>query len=606
MKTIYKITMLCAVAALTFSCTDDFEKINTNPNRTTVVDPELLFTGSPVSTMITLNSVSTDFGGEGMQPSVWIFGNYSGHISMVAGPYPQYGSDGKEDALWSNFYLKCINPLVTIEQMKGNDPAFANRLAITKIWKSYVFSQMVALWGPIPYYQACKGMTYTPYDSESVIYKDILEQLKINANALNEDGDKFSANKDPLFNSDIRRWKKFAHTLRLRIAMRLSDYDELEIRSLARAALQEELSSPQNLISNNSENVFMNFAAERAFRNPFNTYTQNNPYAEGAFPVIHEQLMMRLIGYEDPRLEVFCRRAADKYKVGDYLGRPSTTRRPPRTADLINPHENASQESYSYVANEFASAQARWMIISYPEIACIRAEAVYRGFWTGEKDAEAYYYDAIDAFGQGRYISHPSINFSEYKKHWGIRWYKAGDVFRPTPQDTIARIFPTNNPLTPRLNLINSRGAINVYRDYLGISSCVLSDRPGENGSEPDANYKRIIMQHWMALFFQGIDAWTLLRRTQQLQFTPVWNPDNDRGTIYTDRGGSSWGYLPQRLPYPGGEINSNKEARKGIDMLDDRSNSIQAKLKFAKPVAGSTVEILPEYPFGVSFILTH
>ena len=606
MKTIYKIMILCAVATLTFSCTDDFDKINTDPNRWRDVDPESLFTGSPVSTMMTLNCTGTNFSDEGLQSSVWIFGNYSGHISMTSGPYPQYGSDGKENALWENFYLKCINPLVKIEQMKGNDPAFANRIAITGIWRSYVFSQMVALWGPIPYFQACKGMTYTPYDSESDIYKDILHQLKINAEALNEDGDKFSDKKDPVFNSDIKKWKKFAHNLRLRIAMRLSDYDDADVRNLARTALREELDVPANLISSNSENIFMSYAEEKAFRNPFFSYTLNNPNAEGGYPVIHEQLLMRLIGYDDPRLDVFCKKATYMYKKGDYLGRPSTTRMPPNIQLIDNPHSNAAQDYYSYVANEFSEPQSRWMIITYPEIASIRAEAAYREFWGSRADAEGYYYESIDAFSD-RYKT--ALNMSDYKENWGIKWYSGGTPhnFR---NDTIV-----GGANSIRLNAkINSSAEKNIYRDYLGISCCVLSDWDDDNPKQvihgqalpQDANYQRIVMQHWMALFFQGLDAWTLLRRTQQLQFSPVWNPDNDNGTSYTDYGGYRWGYLPQRLPYPGGEINSNREVRKAIDMLDNRANSIQSKLKFAKPVKGSVAEILPEYPWGVSYILTY
>jgi len=598
--------MLCAVAALTFSCTDKFEEINTNPNRWPEVDPESLFTGSPASTMMTLNCVGTNFNDEGLQSSVWIFGNYSGHISMTSGPYPQYGSDGKENALWENFYLKCVNPLVAIEQMKGNDPAYANRIAITRIWKAYVFSQMVSLWGPIPYFQACKGMTYTPYDSESDIYIDILDQLEINAKALNEEGDKFSDKKDPLFNSDIKKWKKFAHSIRLRVAMRLSDYDDANVRGMARDALREELDNPQRLISSNSENIFMNYADERSFRNPFFSYTQNNPNAEGGYPVIHEQLLMRLIGYEDPRLTVFCKPATDMYKSGDYLGRPSTTRTPPNIQIIDNPHTNAAQDYYSYVANEFANAQARWMIISYPEIACIRAEAAYRGFWGSKADAENYYYQSIDAFSD-RYST--SIDMSKYKDHWGIKWFRDGDTAYDFENDTIV-----GGTKSREMNaLLNSSAEKNIYRDYLGISDCVLSDWDYDNPKQvihgdalpQNANYKRIVMQHWLALFFQGPDAWTLLRRTQQLQFSPVWNPDNDDKTVYTDHGGSRWGYLPQRLPYPNSEITSNNKAKEAIKMLDINANSIQVKLKFAKPVAGSVVEI-PEYLWGVSYILTY
>ena len=603
--------ILCLVATGAFSCTEDFEEMNTNPNRTTIVDPEALFMGSPIYTMMTFGSAN----------NFWIFGNYSGQISMAGGVYPTYGSDGKESNMWDDLYLKCINPLVTIDTMKKNDPAFANRVAIARIWKAYIFSEMVALWGPLPYTKACKRMEYTPYDSESDIYKDLLVQLKVNADALNKDGDKYSNKKDPLVmnsaSSDIEKWRKFAHSIRLRVASRLIDYKDTDVRELGKAALVEELNNPANLIiSSNADNCYIDFTDnERSFWNPYFVYTQlDNTQAGGTYPVVHEQMLMYLIAYNDPRLAVFCNTADFIKAYWKYRGRPSTTRVPEWDKQILdNPHNNAQQDYYSYIKDEFGGRVAKWQIITYPEIACIRAEAVYRGFWGNQAEAKNYYIASINAFRDRYATIIPQDSLDKYQEHWGIKWFTGEELpydFRYRREGDIQGAGDTLKRVDSR---VNARKAVSIYRDYLGISDCVLSDFPADNpleingvryNIETNANYKRIILQHWMALFFQGIDSWTLLRRTQLLRFTPVWFPSEDNHTSYTQQ----WAYLPQRLPYPlSEEAGNSSEAQKGIDMLDDKVNSIQAKLKIAKPVidfkrANFPNYQQPDFPYSVSY----
>ncbi|MDR0873432.1 MAG: SusD/RagB family nutrient-binding outer membrane lipoprotein [Prevotellaceae bacterium] len=583
MKAIYKIIILVSVALLAFACTDGFEDYNTNPNRTTEVAPESLFMNAPLNTMMVFGSDN----------NFWIFGNYSGQISMTGGQYPTYGSDGRGDDMWNKLYLNCINPLVKIEQLKGDDPTFKNRVAIARIWKSYIFSEMVAMWGPIQYFEACKGNEHAPYDSEDAIYSDLLNQLKTSADALVTGGDNYDSKNEPVFKSDVERWRKFAHCLRLRIACRLLDYETDSIRTKAEAILNEELNNPATLISNNKENFYMNFNGNsNAYKNPYFVYIEANPTAEGTFPVIHEQLMMYLVGYNDPRLEKFCKTADFIKAKWSYLGRPSTTRTPEWDKQITdNPHNNVNQDYYSYLQDEFRLGDAKWTIISYPEIACIRAEAAYRKVWTGATEADStYYYRSIDAFAD-RYAgtSIPATELETYKHHWGIKWYNENDAPYDFRLDTTAIKSNELNADGTR-TIVRKSKYTSLYTDYLGVSNCVLSDLPADNpltvngikyNINTDANYKRIVLQHWLALFFQGIDSWTLLRRTQQLRFTPLWFPAGDKYTVYNNE----WAYLPQRLPYPGAEMERNaSESKKAINMIGDKSNSIQAKLKFAKP----------------------
>jgi hypothetical protein len=85
--------------------------------------------------------------------------------------------------------------------------------------------------------------------------------------------------------------------------------------------------------------------------------------------------------------------------------------------------------------------------------------------------------------------------------------------------------------------------------------------------------YRQIIMQHWLAIPGQGIDAWALIRRSRTLEFEPQF-------ATYD----GEYAYLPQRTPYPGSEYSTNnKEVNKAVQWLGG-TDDLWTKLWFALP----------------------
>ena len=67
--------------------------------------------------------------------------------------------------------------------MVENDPYYINKLAVTKIWRAYVFGRLTDLYGDIPFSEAAKGNTeqfiIAPvYDTQKSIYISLLDELK--------------------------------------------------------------------------------------------------------------------------------------------------------------------------------------------------------------------------------------------------------------------------------------------------------------------------------------------------------------------------------------------------------------------------------------------
>ena len=110
---------------------------------------------------------------------------------------------------------------------------------------------MVSTFGPVPYEEALSGASSARYDSEELIYTSILSELEEASNNINPSGDVLS--EDPIFNGDLVKWKKFANTLRLKIALRISE----GFPSLAQQHGSDAMVNENNLINSNDENVTM-------------------------------------------------------------------------------------------------------------------------------------------------------------------------------------------------------------------------------------------------------------------------------------------------------------------------------------------------------------
>lgn len=589
MKNIYSKIISVVIVLLLTACTQGFEEINTNPNRITATEPDFIFGLSPVTALRAIGGANN---GASRANNWYIFGNYSQMWAVEGGSAPHFSSDGASDALWNDLYINSLKPLFSIINNYGDNPGYKNRVAIAKIWRSYVFSVLVGLYGPLPYTEAVNGEISASFDKEEDIYSGVLAELKEAYEAINVNNanDKYPVVAEPFLQSDLTRWKQFAHCIRLRTAMRIAECDIKNpdkpwlqpLAASAKAIVAEELENAENglLMSSNSGNFCMTFDNnDLNTRNPlFFIVDQMTPAEKknqlGNLPVLHESLMMwtKPATYNDPVLSVYVKAGDGGTRprpVNDkYLGRPNSMGSPTDYRfpnGWVSPYANVVDYSnYATIGKEFLRSDAHYYFFSYPELCFIRAEAKLKGFWAGGKSAEDYYYDGIDA----RCIKYNVLQdkIDTYKSFPGIKW--------STPTDTLsAGIVPT------------------AFFDFLGgITNSLL-------GGQED-NLKRIVVQHWISLFGQNIDAWTLLRRTQVIPFKPNFNANQNDGYV-----SGTWAYIPERLTYPLREININSvETQNAIQnyLYDNKLKDMQDRVTFRLIFAADNPG-LPAPPLGTS-----
>eukprot|EP01133_Synstelium_polycarpum_P003174 gene3174-3627_t len=110
-------------------------------------------------------------------------------------------------------------------------PYTNNSIQVARIWRAYLMSEMSDNFGPVPI-KAFEGSNPDFSDVKSVYYY-LLDELKdavtkLDVNVIPPDDLK---KLDPAFGYNYTRWKKYANSMRLRLAMRLSEIDPAKAKT---------------------------------------------------------------------------------------------------------------------------------------------------------------------------------------------------------------------------------------------------------------------------------------------------------------------------------------------------------------------------------------
>ena len=268
---------LIATSLLVFqSCTkfEDFGNTNNNPNATT----------EPITSALLTNALS------GIGNTVWGNG-----ITVNGGLYAQYFSETQytEASRYSkpvfNGDAYYAGPMYDLQNIinYNSDPATApkgavngsnaNQIAVARILKAYYFWILTDTYGDIPYFAALKGEGNLAYDKQSEIYPNLIKELKEAADQFDGGG---SPAGDILFSGNITKWKKFANSMRILIALRMSKVNA----ALGKTEFLAALGHSAGVTENNSDNANL-VAPGGVFNHPLYQYyaiTQRDDYAVSA------------------------------------------------------------------------------------------------------------------------------------------------------------------------------------------------------------------------------------------------------------------------------------------------------------------------------------
>lgn len=219
---------------------------------------------------------------------------------------------------WFIYYAGPLQDLQTIINMNSGDMAGdsrvtengsnKNQLAVARILKAWYFSIVTDRWGDVPYFDALKtSANFNPkYDKQQDIYTDLFKELR---EAVAQFDGGAAVKGDVLFNGDAAKWKMFANTLRMILALRLSKANP----TLGRTEFVAAYNDPAGFVNSNARNLSYTYQNNPNFRSPWNLdFETRDDWG------VSDVFVNRLSSTNDKRLTVYAQPNAQ----GQYRGIP--------------------------------------------------------------------------------------------------------------------------------------------------------------------------------------------------------------------------------------------------------------------------------------------
>ena len=461
------------------SCTKNYEKINTDKNTVAEVGEAQL----PLLFAKAVESVPWN----DQTPQNLYSDQYAQYFANNTTYFPTDRYTIDMDWLsdpWNSQYTKVVPQLKALFE---NTDSISAEYALVKIWWVYSFHRITDYWGPIPYFNAGVPGTSVAYDSQKDIYDDFFKKLDNAVTVLKgKTGETPYGLGDPMYGGNINKWIKFANTLRLRLAMRLSKVDPTRAKKEAELAVQ---SGVMEASPNDDAYVKKNSLDQ----NPLSVMaTYKHEFSMSA------AMESVLKGYQDPRIsEYFTPAVATGTFEGIRNGlEPDQVQAPINAKNMLSwagprwstPDQGGPSDYLSTPSNVMFTAEAYFL----------RAEGALLG-WNMIGTPEELYKAGI----------------RNSMLQWGITNESLINTY----------VSSTATPIAPD--------------DYL--NSPPLSNVPIKfDMADKNMQLKQIAMQKWIALYPDGWEAWADYRRRPVVHLYPVANSDNpdisDPSTQYIRR----------------------------------------------------------------------
>ena len=343
--------------------------------------------------------------------------------------------------------------------------------ALARIMRVASMHRLADMYGPIPYTKIDPEDLdlYIPYDTEETVWTTMLEDLSTAIddlqNCIITGNTNDITNFDRVYQSDMNKWLRYANSLLLRLAVRVSNVRPELTRQYAQKAVSG------GVIENNGDNAMINMKiglmtdiTSKLYSVAYTTY--NDTFAAA-------DLVCYMDGYNDGRRSAYF-----------------------TTYNYVNDREGTSTNVYAglragSMAGEMdvraiCSRPAVGQYDGYPlltaaEVAFLRAECVLRGWTTDSKSAQEFYEEGI------------RLSFNQ--------WGAAG-----------AESYLANRESTPA-----------PFTDYTDNSESTTAPSSITIAWENDGKeLQRIITQKYIALYPLGHEVWCDYRRTGYPEFLPV------------------------------------------------------------------------------------
>ena len=270
----------------------------------------------------------------------------------------------------------------------------------------------------------------------------------------NNNTNAFLAEYDNIYSGNVSKWIKFANTLRLRLAMRISNVEE----SKAKTEVEAAINNSYGLMATSADDAILHQNTSLTFRHPL--WELGTSWDDEHMSATMD---CYLNGYQDPRISSYFQATTAN---GDYRGARN---------GMVSPAKDRYKDITSR-PNFNQGSDISWMYAA--EAHFLLSEAKLR-WGIGAKTAQEYYEEGIR-------VSFSSANAS------GAEGYINN-----------AERLPLSKYIDPNTNRSTD---VSYMVSLLPVA--------WETGASLSENLERIMIQKWIALYPDGQEAWSEMRRT--------------------------------------------------------------------------------------------
>lgn len=495
------------------SCTANYMDINSNPYQPGSLSPDDYGLGSAMNALAGC-VVSPDVNTAQFTDCL-LGGTQGGYLADAKDAWKATISNYNPTDDWSRVFLKSahiipvlfanLNTIRIFSEQNGNPIPYA----IARVIKVAAMHRVADTFGPIPYSQiGADGKIATPYDPLNKVYSEFFDELDEAIAILTENQNSaLISTADYIYGGDVKKWIRFANSLKLRLAMRIvyTDFTSSEGKT-PRQLAEEAVSHEIGVITSNADNAAWSYFDTTP--NPMHTavnYNKMDKHTDGSVCTTSgdshaaADIICYMNGYADPRRSAYFTKS--EWPDAEYVGL--------RRGIVIPAHSEVGHK-YSGPAIK-SSAPLYWL--NAAEVAFLRAEgtAVF-GFDMGGA-AEDFYNEGI------------RLSFEQ----WGI----AGAEEYLADSERIPETYadPYNNSYLTPLSEISVKW---------------------DEAATKEQMQERIIIQKWIANWLLGNEAWADYRRTGYPHLIPATSDGNKSGGEVDSKRGA------RRMRYPLDEYVSN------------------------------------------------
>lgn len=359
------------------------------------------------------------------------------------------------DTWWASPFTYMSEFYAAYNEVKKKTEGTGVNFAWAEILKVSFMHRLTDTYGPIPYTKINSSSLAVAYDSQEDVYKamftDLDNAIKVLTSYVQANPEATPmTNYDNVYNGNFTKWVKYANSLKLRMAIRISGVAPELAKEMAEAAINH----PIGIITSNEDNASYLYAKGNPIEVMWNSYGDARICAD---------ILSYMEGYADNRMDKYFQKhgGGTEWKT-TYAAIPSGV--------YITAQKEAQKFSSPNVAK---GDRLIWLTASEMAFCCAEGALLH---WDMKGTAAEFYKRGIQ------------LSFEQWGAS-GADTYMNNDTRKPG----------------------NYKCPSGEYKDMNAVSTITIK---WNEAATLEEKLERLMTQKWIALYPLGQEAWSEIRRT--------------------------------------------------------------------------------------------